>query len=59
MKVKLIIKNGKVEIETLEVTGQKCTDIANDLAQLLGTKTDQRLKPQYYDETEILQQRNS
>lgn len=59
MKVKLIIKDGKVTLETSEVRGKKCVDVADELAKLLGTKTDQRLKPQYYDENEVVQQRNS
>jgi hypothetical protein len=59
MKVKMIIKNGKVSIETLDIRGSKCTEIADQLAQYLGTKTKQDLKPQYYDEHEVVQQRDN
>lgn len=57
MKVKLQIRKGKVSMETTETQGKKCVEVADELAKILGRKTDQKLKPQYYHDQDVVQQR--
>ena len=58
MKAKLIIKDGKVTVDIQGMKGSGCIEKADEIVKLLGKKTERKLKPQYYNELEVVQQRN-
>jgi hypothetical protein len=52
MKIKVTIKDGEIRFDNLS-SGKKC-DVNQVLAELVGETIRTEIKPQYYDEVEVV-----